>query len=202
METWEVGLCRRALDNAEACGDRYLFRQEGGRVTLCVIDGLGHGAGAEEAALKAADYVARNLGKPLEDIFSGCNIALRQTRGVSMAVAVLEADSGSLTFAGIGNTRAVVYRSAGDAPAFRVAVRLAGNYGIVGGGYRRLSPETVPLRPADVVLMYTDGLPELIDISGYGPELFEDMQGLCERILQDWNHGADDAAVLALKYKG
>jgi len=50
--------------------------------------------------------------------------------------------------------------------------------------------------PGDLLIMTTDGIEEIIDLSGYDSTLMEDPQDLAERILQDWSDGADDAAVL------
>jgi len=191
------------------CGDDCVYWQSGREITLCIVDGLGHGQHAERAAKAAVDYVAHHLTEPLVDIFAGCDRALRRTRGVAMGIAVIvvgeeddeDEEAGTfvslsrttLTYAGIGNTRAMIVRR--EHPV----VRLPGNYGIVGGGYRRLSPATVPLNPGDLVILTTDGIKERCDLLGYGDALRGDVQQLAERILQDWSRETDDAAVLVFR---
>ncbi len=157
-------------------------------VMLCMADGLGHGFYAERAAKAAVDYVGRHLNAPLADIFAGCDQALRRTRGVAMGLAVINEAAEELSYAGIGNPRAIVV---GEQIS-----RLRNDYGIVGGGYRSLSVETLSFRPGDLVILATDGIMETVDVSTYNSTERSNVQQLANRILSDWHRDTDDAAVL------
>jgi hypothetical protein len=182
-----IGFAKRAFFNETHCGDQFSHWQHDGKTLLCMVDGLGHGIEAEKAAKAALDYVSMNLSKPLAELFFGCDQALRKTRGVAMEIAIVDPAAEMLTYAGIGNTRAIIYR---EPPVY-----LVGNYGIVGGGYKTLSPTTISLSPFDLVILFTDGLPENIDLSGYGNILLGNVSRLAEKILLDWRSEIDDAAV-------
>jgi len=173
-----------------------------------VVDGLGHGPYAEKAARAAIDCVARHCSESLPDIFAVCNEVIRGTRGVAMGIAVIDEETRQLTYAGIGNTRALIVGerppaptgSHGDRP-FRGGaegrpIRMSSNWGIVGGGYKTLTPKTVPLMPGDLVILSTDGVDEAIDLAGYSDALRADLQRLAGKILRDWGRETDDAAVL------
>jgi len=163
---------------------------------LCVVDGLGHGESAERAAQAAMSYVARNFSHPLRDIFAGCNLAIRHTRGVVMGIAVVDKDTGALTYTGVGNTRALIVKKDYPVLAEGSTAHLFSNSGVVGGGYRKfrtLSCQTMPLSPGDLVIMYTDGVPEMMDVSDYEDTLRMNVQRLAKRILQDWGRATDDA---------
>lgn len=69
----------------------------------------------------------------------------------------------------------------------------------MGGGYRKLTPETVELHPGDLVILSSDGIKERCDLLAYGDALRGDVQQLAERILQDWGRETDDAAVLVFR---
>ncbi len=189
-----VGIAIRALNDDPHCGDVCRYWQQGNTITLCVADGLGHGIYAERAAQAAVDYVDRHLEAPLEDIFAGCDRALRRTRGVAMGLAVIDAAAEQLSYAGIGNPRAIVVGE-------RIS-RLRNDYGIVGGGYHALSAETVSFRSGDLLILATDGVVETVDVSTYDPAEWSDVQGLADRILRDWRRDTDDAAVLVGRSEG
>ncbi|OPX22862.1 MAG: hypothetical protein B1H04_04440 [Planctomycetales bacterium 4484_123] len=186
-----VAIAKQPLDDASHCGDECRCWRSPGRITLCVIDGLGHGPGAEQAAAAAAESVGRHVQRPLAEIFTLADAELRDTRGVAMGVAVIEPAEAKLTYAGVGNTRAMVVGG-------RTTV-LAGVFGIVGGGYEPLRPQTVTLELDDLVILFTDGLAERIDVSGYDQALLADADQLAWRILADWARADDDAAVLVFR---
>ncbi len=201
-----VAIVTRPFPNDPHCGDRGSHWQIGDRTTLCIVDGVGHGKFAEIAAKTAVDYVAGHLSEPLPDLFAGCNVALRHTRGVAMGIAMLHGASGTLTYAGIGNTRGMIVRgmtpASGEGLPTAKIVRLSNFPGIVGGGYRRLVPETFPLRPGNRVILFTDGVPEHVDLSNYGVEVWADERRLAERILHDWGRETDDVGVLVYREEG
>jgi len=189
----QIAIAKRPLDEPY-CGDQAAWWERRGATLLCIVDGLGHGQGAERAAMAALDFVARRHHLPLPEIFASCNEALRHTRGVAMSIAIVDPGAGTLTYAGIGNIRARVVGEQNTS--------LSSNYGIVGGGYRRLTPETVPLRPDDLVILATDGVREDFDVSGYDDEIVADVTRLAERVLVDWRRETDDAAALVFRTGG
>jgi len=71
VESVRVGTARRALGGETHCGDACGYWRKGGRMMLCMVDGLGHGEHAERAAKAAVAYVSRHLSDSLADIFAG-----------------------------------------------------------------------------------------------------------------------------------
>ncbi len=191
-----TGSVKQSLGDDKHCGDQFGHWQNGQQITLCIADGLGHGEHAEIAARAAMTYVASHLTDPLLEIFSGCNKEIRDTRGGAMGIAIIDKKACTLTYAGIGNTRILILCSEDLKETVRKSKYLRSNFGIVGAGYKHLAPETVPFTPGDLVMMYTDGVKELIDFTGYEPPLYKNMQGLAEKIIKDWGRGTDDAAIL------
>ena len=193
MDVSNVAFSKRALADNVHCGDQCGYWQDGGKTILCIVDGLGHGELAEKAANETLDYLPRHLPGGLTDAFTGCDQALRKTRGVALGVAVIEETTGKLTYIGVGNTRAMIVR--------QKASFLNNNFGIVGGGFKSLSPDTMTLRHGDLVVLFTDGVDEKIDLSAYDEALRKDVQRLADKILGDWRRETDDAAVLVFRYR-
>ena len=188
-----IAMAKRSYFNDPHCGDETSYWQAGSSVMLCVVDGLGHGEHAETAAKAAIAYVGDHLSESLPDIFAGCDAALRSTRGAVMGITVIDRAASTLTYAGIGNTQ---IRIIGEA-----AGRVGSDSGIIGGGYRRLSPRTVPIAPGELVIMFTDGVANRLDVSTYDGSVQSDLQQLADRIIEDWARKTDDAAVLIFRYE-
>lgn len=192
MAAIEIATIKHALNNAPYCGDECGYWEEGTKAVLCIIDGLGHGKDAEIAAKAAVEYIANHLSESLQEIFAGCDRELRKTRGAAMGIAVIDEDKGELTYAGIGNTRAIVVNSG--------TCYLGSDYGIIGGGFKKLTPETVAIGKGALVIMSTDGVEELIDLSRYDL-LAGSVLELAKIIIGDWRIERDDAAVMVCKIR-
>lgn len=188
MEEAQVASALRPFQGECHCGDAVGCWTRGLTTFLAVFDGLGHGKHAQSAAQAAMAYVSRHLHQPLPLLFSACGEAIRGTRGVAMGIAAIDERTGVLTYGGIGNTRAMI--------CGKRIKRLSGNYGIVGSAFKRLTLEKAQLAAHDLVLLSTDGLKEIIDVSPYGDLLSVDLKWLSERILEDWGLLRDDGAVL------
>ncbi len=194
-----IAIAKRSYHGDPHCGDAAMHWQNDGKLILCICDGLGHGAAAEEAAEAALEYVGKHLADPLEDVFSGCNLALRFTRGVAMGIAIIEEGKETLIYAGIGNTQAIILRQGNSCAPGKPTVRPTSDHGIVGGGYRKLSVEEVPFSSGDLLVLCTDGLKSAFTPTAYEDALSVAPRRLAERILRDWARETDDASVLVFR---
>lgn len=190
-----IAKASRALMQANACGDQSEFWDLNPGWLLCMVDGIGHGELAEAAALAAIDYVAAHQLTPFDSLFADCDRVLRPTRGVAMSLIRID-DTGAFEYAGIGNTQGRLYRADGSKP-----LRLLGDYGIVGGGYRKLRPQSDSLLPGDLLILFTDGIDDKFDLLGYGPDLLAELPKLAVLMLQDWGRSHDDAALLLYRHQ-
>ena len=188
----EIAEYKRPLYNGPYCGDATAFHAENGITNLLIVDGLGHGKQAEEAAVAAVNYVSNHWILDLPELFAECGNAIRDTRGVAMGIARINEITGELSYAGIGNPRAII--------AGENVIRLTSTYGIVGSRYRKLNIEKAQLNQGDLVLLFTDGLKERVDISAYKYLLNDNLDYLAMKILQDWSIERDDAAILIYRF--
>lgn len=186
-------IARRSLMNAAANGDQCRIWQCGPDQLLAMADGLGHGPEAEIAALAALDFVESHLEQPLSSLFEGCDRALRGTRGT--ALELLRISPGGAEYAGIGNTGARIWQA-----AHQRSLRLSGDYGIVGAGFRRLNPRPLSLAAGDLVVLHTDGISEKFDLKAYPALTSIALPTLAQQLLQDWGKSHDDAAVLIYRH--
>ena len=186
-----VAITTKAFRNDVFCGDQAGAWMANGKAVLCMVDGLGHGEEAEEAGVAAVEYVSKHLDDTFQEIFAGCNRAIGHTRGVAMGIALLSEETSEMLYAGIGNTRAMIF-----GPRRRKITHMSSDPGIIGGGYRNLVPETTELKHGDIIVMSTDGVEEMIDISIYDRDTTADPKLLSRKIIQDWGRERDDRGVL------
>jgi len=182
-----IGHYKQALHNELFCGDAYSFWYSDGITHLVMADGLGHGKLAEIASSAALKYIREHADENFHDLFSGCDAAIRHTRGVAMGVVRIDENSGLLQYAGVGNIRTMIF-SEGKAR------RLISSFGVVGGGFRKLFIEQRQIMPGNLVIMFTDGLHERADITIYDTD--GDLMLLAHRIFQDYHVSRDDGAIL------
>lgn len=186
----DYGALRLPVRDEQACGDAWHLGVEEGRVTLTVIDGLGHGVDAAEAS-QAGTAIAAEKGASEADAMIGhLHTAMSGTRGGAAAVASLEA--GVLTFAGIGNISASVM-SDGESRG------LASMPGIVGAQFRKVQAFRLHVAQGSLLLMHSDGLQSRWNLQDY-PGLLYRHPALIVAVLQrDFDRGRDDVCIVALR---
>jgi phosphoserine phosphatase RsbX len=188
-----VGYATRPLAGQAVCGDACACWEGGQRIVLAVADGLGHGPAAACAAEAALACIGENLDGACEDIFARCDVALRETRGAALAIALIDPVGGRMSLGTVGNIRALLLREAGD-------LRFGGARGIVGAGYAGFVPETPVLAPGDVVALFSDGLDELAALRECFSDPAASAQAQAEAILARWARDNDDASVLVYRH--
>lgn len=194
----EWAVAGRALPGQRVSGDRSVVLDAGGgSVLFAVLDGLGHGAPAADAADRAAQVLSENRAEPLDVLMLLCHRAMADTRGAAVSLALF--DSGEkLQWLGVGNVESRVVAAAPGKPAVRASALLVG--GIV--GYLlppNLQSQTVPIRPGDLLLMSTDGIvPDYAD----GIDLAKPTSEITSDILAKHAKDTDDALVLAARHRG
>ncbi len=155
----EVGIFGRPKAGEQVSGDdAALLRSETGW-RVAVIDGIGHGEPAREAAARAVASVQASAGASLEETLRHLDLALRGTRGAVVGLVELPAPLGEIAAAVIGNVAVHVFGG-------RSTWRAAGVRGSVGSpaGAPRVRIEKTAAPPLGVVVMYTDGVPSSTDV--------------------------------------
>jgi serine phosphatase RsbU (regulator of sigma subunit) len=189
----------RPLPGENVCGDRMIAVDvEDTGALIGVLDGLGHGAEAAEAASCGVDVLRAAREEPLDVLVQRCHRALSGTRGVAMTLARIDFRTNTLSWAGIGNVAADLVAKHPAGVEVRSSARLAG--GIV--GYRipeALIPQEVPIRPGDLLVITSDGIVEdhLDDIDFAASSL-----AIADQILRRHAKDSDDALVLAARHRG
>lgn len=181
------------------CGDRHLVESTPNGALIAVTDGLGHGDKAAEASEKAIEEVKRaaESDTPVVDIVRQCDAALRNTRGVAMALSAIDRQTETLTWLGIGNVEGRLLSPTGDGTYSRQTLLMRS--GVVGYSLPELRPDTTQLRRGDLLILATDGIRP--DFAASIP-LNQPIQEICSFIMTRYTREDDDALLVAVRYLG
>jgi hypothetical protein len=181
-----------AMRGEIVCGDGWGTRPAVDRHLFMVVDGLGHGMFAAEAAREAERVLADSHTNSAETILRDCHDALKKTRGAAAAIAAISQEKGTLIFSGIGNISGMVF----DGENRR---GIASHNGTLGHQIHKFQEFTVPWNPASVLIMHSDGLGSKWDLNEY-PGLANKHPSIIAAILyRDFERERDDVTVLAAK---
>ncbi|OBB88951.1 stage II sporulation protein M [Mycobacterium colombiense] len=189
----------RPMPSEYTSGDRGIAVDVGGEAALFgVVDGLGHGPAAAEAALRAVDAVTRAGSERVEVLIQLCHRVLVGTRGVAITLARVDFAASTLTWAGVGNVTADLVAKAPTGIQIRSSARLTG--GIVGYRIPEIRPaQVVSMRPGDLLVMSTDGIIEnYLDHIDFSASAVAIAEGLLGKDAKE----TDDAMVLAARHRG
>ncbi len=192
-----VGAAGKAREGEAESGDRYLVRPSANGALLAIVDGLGHGAEAAHAASLAINVLADRPRDSVVELAQRCHEALRETRGVVLAIASLNLRGGILSWLCVGDVQCVLLRNDPNAdPRYWSPVR---RNGVVGVKLPPLLPATVSVVHGDTLILATDGIE-----SGFTSRLplAAAPQRIADHILEHHGKDTDDALVLVARYRG
>lgn len=188
----EVGVvCVSAIPGDE-CGDAWSLRFMPERCRILLVDGLGHGLLAAQAADEAVRvFIERNsLGGV--DMIQYMHGVLRSTRGASLAIADIETRSGVLRYYGVGNISATLYQNGSSRS-------LVSHNGTVGHELHVVREFAYPWSATALLVMHSDGLTSRWKLESH-PGLAARHPSLIAGVLfRDYHRGKDDASVLVAR---
>ena len=174
------------------CGDAWAIDQRTERVVLMVVDGLGHGLLAAEAAQEAIRvFKARSTLTPT-GLLEVIHAALRGTRGAAVAVAEIDLKQQIVSFAGVGNIVGTILTPEGRSG-------LTSHNGIVGYSVSKIQAFMHPWTDKALLIMHSDGLQSRWDLDAH-PGLALRHPSLAAGVLyRQYTRGRDDVTVVVAR---
>ena len=188
----ESGVVSVPMKGESVSGDDWSLHAARGRYVLFVVDGLGHGPDAADAAAAAKSVVERNVARAPGEQMHALHAALRSTRGAAAALIELKPSSGVGTFCGIGNIACFV-RVEGKTRS------LASHNGILGHQMRSVQEFSFPFPPRALLYAYSDGM-----TSRWDPAIYAGLEArhpalIAATLYRDHNRGRDDTTLAVLR---
>ena len=190
---FEIGAASRPCPGFIDNGDRYYVNKTESGLMVAVIDGLGHGSPASEAAEIALECLQQRGNDTPENFYRICEEKLVKTRGVVAGIATIDTRTDKLEYVGIGNIEAQVY-SGGN------VYTLISRHGVVGYGQRpKTRAHDTVFAPGAMLIMFSDGISTKFKLSEYYGLVDQPAQFIADVLIRDWSRTTDDATVVVVR---
>ena len=193
----EYGLAKHAHVGGGESGDLHVVCCNQNGMMIAVIDGIGHGEEAAEAARAAGTLLQSSMDEPVISLMERCHEKLRGTRGAVLSMAFISPEQKMMTWIGVGNVQGVLVRA--NATRANAQEPLLLRAGVVGSILPALQASVLPVSKGDTVFFATDGIHSDFSTSLPGRE---NPQKAADRILNLYRSGNDDALVLVARLTG
>jgi CheY-like chemotaxis protein len=102
-----VGVVCVPYPGETVCGDAWMVAQQEERCLVLVVDGLGHGPAAADAARAVVQACRQHSTRTPEELLAAAHTAAQGTRGAAVGLAEINTATQRLHFAGVGNIAGV-----------------------------------------------------------------------------------------------
>jgi len=193
----EYGVAKFSLPGQDESGDQHLVCCNQNAILIAAADGIGHGEEAANAAKVATSILKSGVDQPVISLLEQCHERLRPTRGVVMSLASIDPMHGMMTWLGIGNVQGALMRNGARKGSVQETLLLRA--GVVGSLLPPLQAAVLPVARGDTLYFATDGVRNEFASS---LSALENPQRAADRILEQYQSGADDALVLVVRLTG
>jgi anti-sigma regulatory factor (Ser/Thr protein kinase) len=188
----ELGAVCVPFEGEKRCGDAWAMVQVPDWTKIIVVDGLGHGTLASEAAQEGIRIFGEHAGATPAELLKKIHEALFKTRGAAVAVANIEHSKERVTFAGVGNIACRVIDPGGPRS-------MISHDGIAGHMLSRVREYQQPWSADSVLVMHSDGVSTRWDISHYPGLIRQHPSIMAGVIYRDFQRTRDDATIVVAR---
>jgi anti-sigma regulatory factor (Ser/Thr protein kinase) len=182
-----------AVEREEVCGDAWAVIETPGALRAMVVDGLGHGSFAEQAAREAVAVFRSRATTGVASTLKLIDLALTKTRGAAGAIVEICPPKEQVTAAGVGNISMRILNNGGSKS-------FGCDNGTLGTGVSRIREFTQPWMHGSVLVMHSDGVKTHWNHEDY-PGLARRHPGLVAGLLyRDFRRERDDVTVIVARH--
>jgi anti-sigma regulatory factor (Ser/Thr protein kinase) len=188
----DIGVIAATYPGETVCGDQWAFDANGRGRILLVVDGLGHGPLAAQAAKLAAQIFSKDASEDCVLLVERMHRGLAPTRGAALAVARIDVTEALIRFVGIGNITGAFLTGT-------EARQMVSHDGTAGHLSPRIREFTYPYAGAPCVILHSDGLSNRWQMADY-PGLAACHPSVIAAVLfRDFRRGRDDATIAVMR---
>lgn len=185
-----AGLCV-AAPGESVSGDGWALRIDGHVASVMMADGLGHGPMAAQASDAALALFASATGRPSQ-VLEKAHLGMRHTRGAAVTVAMLDASTDGIVFAGVGNISGRLVSGVEDRS-------LLSQHGTIGLQIRKLADVEYAWPDHALLVLHSDGIATRWNFKETGGLLQCDPAVIAGWLIREHFRGRDDATVVVIR---
>ncbi len=185
----KVSVISRPHTGFSVNGDCYYIRSLKDRDIIAVVDGLGHGMEAHEAASRAVKIIEENTQNSIEDIIKQTNTALKNTRGAVIALFIIYKFTNEFEMISVGNIdcRHITASS---------TVKLLSYNGYVGAYSGSCKARRHIYSNGDMLVLCSDGISSKWEVGNHAEGVSKSPSLLCNMVFSEYERHNDDATIL------
>ncbi len=172
-------------------GDLVFIRPSPDGVLLVLIDVSGHGTSANKLALTLEEALQNTPEQEPTPLLQLLHQHCIGTRGAAAGIALVNSERGELSYAGIGNTR-ICLRG-------HDLWRGISRDGVLGERFPTPLLQRQPMEPGDVLMLYSDGISESLNLRDGALDLGADPAILARQVIDHSGRSTDDASCIVLR---
>src|SRR6185503_2539260 len=188
----ELGAVSLPKSGETVNGDAWLFQTTARGARILMVDGLGHGPIASDAAHAALEAFRAAPGESVEAAVETCHLALRSTRGAALAVTEVDVEAGVVRFAGVGNIAGAVWNGS-------QSHHTVSHNGTAGHGTIRIREFSYPWPKGALLVLASDGLATRWTLESYPGLAARDPALVAAILYRDHSRQRDDITVVVAR---
>lgn len=190
---WDLGARLRTCEGHAVSGDRALSLRCDDGLLLAIVDASGHGPSAHALAARVEEVFVHEGSADIVALMHRFDDTLRGTSGAAAGLVFIKETTGEFCYLGVGNTRA--------AKVGLTSWHGLSREGVLGGRSVRYTPFSGTLSEGDLLLLWTDGLPEVGCSALAEANSFRGAQEIANLLIAQLARPYDDAGCLVLRWR-
>jgi anti-sigma regulatory factor (Ser/Thr protein kinase) len=189
----DIGAVHVSKPGEDVCGDEWAYRIREGRLAVFVVDGLGHGYPAHDAARMAVEVFRNRHENSPASVLEDVHRALRATRGAAVAMLAVDLERATGTYSGLGNIAGSIL---GDGAERRT---LISHNGTAGHAAAKVQEFNYAIPPSSMTIMASDGLGTHWNMDAYPGLRRHSATAIAAVLYRDYSRRRDDVTVVVAK---
>jgi anti-sigma regulatory factor (Ser/Thr protein kinase) len=185
-----ISVISRPYPGNKVNGDAYYIKEGNNKVIIALIDGLGHGIGAHEAANTAKKLIEENNYKNLQELLLSIDKGMKGSRGAVIGMCIINKDTQSFQYGSIGNVelRYIINNKTQKFIASNGTLGISLN--------NRFKIQESSYEKGGILVMNTDGISNKWEYNDYKAIPLSNPGFLSNMIFRHFARNNDDATVL------